>query len=418
MLPRDPAGTLVATRRVLILAYAFLPENLVGTLRPARFSKYLPEFGFSIQVVTASAQDPGTLTPQVCYVKDPTRDGLGFFGKVLRKVESLLMKVYASGGGSQALSWIPSAVKKSEERMPFDCIISTSPPIATHLAALCLKLRHPGLGWVADFRDPLYGNPSRIEKRTRFWDEYIERLIFRHADRVIATTDALADVWRARYPRWKSKVTHIWNGFDPADDTTALPLPSRNRRIVAHVGDIYGGRHPEQLILAVQHLLESAEISPSSIEFSFVGYVDKQYLQQFDKLIQRGVLSLSPLSKSHEEARRLMAEADSLVLVDWTDGSGGLQVPAKLFVYIQIGRPILAITKTDSPVDRILSMSDVPYVCLYPGDSVEQSAAKLQKFLSLPSSPVPPSDWFLREFDGRKQAQSLAGILRSFMPGS
>ena len=390
MSPSDPSLRSIKANRVLILAYAFLPENLVGALRPARFARYLREFGFATNVVTASVQDPGVVAGEVYYVRDPVRDGRGFFGKVLRVSESLLMKIYASGGGSQALAWILNARSKSEERMPLDYVISTSPPIATHLTALLLKRRHPSLRWVADFRDPLYGNPSRIEKRTRFWDKYIEALIFRHADCVIATTDALADVWRERYPQWRSKVTHIWNGFDPADDIKALPPRRSDRKIIAHVGDIYGGRHPEQLIDAVQHLLEAGAISPSSLEFLFAGYVDTQYMQLFDKLTQEGLLSLSPLSKSHAEARRLMAEADSLLLVDWTEGSGGLQVPAKLFVYIRIGRPILAITRMDSPVDRILARSGVPYVCLYPGDSVEQSAAKLQRFLSLPSTPANP----------------------------
>jgi len=411
----DPTDNPINARRVLILAYAFLPENLVGALRPARFAKYLREFGFSTQVVTASVQEPGAFENEVCYVRDPVRDGHGFVGQVLRLSESLLMKAYASGGGSQALAWLPSALQESEERMPFDYIISTSPPTVTHLTALGLKLRHPSLRWVADFRDPLYGNPSRIENRTRFWDKYIERVIIRHADCVIATTDALADVWRERYPEQRSKVTHIWNGFDPADEIRALPTRGCERKIIAHIGDIYAGRHPEQLINAAQHLLEAGALSPSSLEFSFAGYIDVQYLRLFDPLIQKGVLSLSPLSKSHAEARRLMAEADSLLLVDWTEGSGGLQVPAKLFVYIQIGRPILAITKVDSPVDRILSRSEVPYVGLYPDDSVEQSAAKLRKFLSMPSTPTRPSEWFIREFDGRKQAEKLAGILRSML---
>jgi len=301
--------------------------------------------------------------------------------------------------------------------MPFDYVISSYPPVATHLTALILKRRHPKLIWVADFRDPLSGNPGATDKRTFFWDKHIERVIFTHADCTIATTDALANLWRDRYPKSKSKVTHIWNGFDPADEIEPLPIPSRDQKITAHVGEIYNGRHPRLLLSGLKHLLETRAIDTSRVKFWFFGDLDPRLdLSMFSGLIEQGVLSLFPQAKSSAEARRLMAEANSLLLVDWTDNSGGYQVPAKLYLYIRIGRPILAITKIDSPVERILAKSDVPYVCLYPGDSPEQCATKLQEFLQLSSTPVQPSDWFLHEFDAHGQAKRLAGILASIKP--
>jgi hypothetical protein len=101
-------------------------------------------------------------------------------------------------------------------------------------------------------------------------------------------------------------------------------------------------------------------------------------------------------------------EADGLLLVQpQTD----VQVPGKLFEYICIGRPILALVPRKFAVEHILESAGVPYVCIYTDDRLGDVDQKVLDFLSIPSQPTPYSDWFGNNFDGNLQAKQMAGIV-------
>jgi hypothetical protein len=108
-----------------------------------------------------------------------------------------------------------------------------------------------------------------------------------------------------------------------------------------------------------------------------------------------------------QEARRLTAQADGLLLLQ---PQSAIQVPAKLFEYLAIGRPILALVPRDSAVEYILSRAGVPYRCIYSDDEPEAADRTLQDFLALPSDPVHFNPWFEEQFDGRRQTAELASL--------
>ena len=51
----SPAAQPRSKGEVLIIAYYFPPQNTAGAARPSRFHKYLPEFGYRTQVISAAA---------------------------------------------------------------------------------------------------------------------------------------------------------------------------------------------------------------------------------------------------------------------------------------------------------------------------------------------------------------------------
>jgi hypothetical protein len=286
-------------------------------------------------------------------------------------------------------------------------MISTSPPLTTHLAALAAKTLY-GWPWIADFRDPLLGNPYR-KKSTQTIDRMVEKAIFRNADALIANTDAVAELWRGKYQEHATKIHVICNGFDPHDTMCPSPIPQQTRRVLRHVGSIFGDRYPEMLLASLNRLIASGKCDPGALCLDLVGPLDSP---------ERAATSESwfqcnPNAVSKSEANRLIMEADYLLLLDVTKGNVGLQVPAKTFDYIRIGRPILACTLRSSPVDRILTRSGVPYMGLYAGDSDEEIDRRILTFLSFSSEPVEPSNWFQQTFDGRLQVKTLAKIIET-----
>ncbi len=386
-----------------MIAHAFHPERVVGALRPFRFSKSLPACGYSVTVLTASAQPEAP--ESVRHI--PQRRT--FAEKVLRK---FLVP------GEEALPWIGPAFRAAAQlhaATPFSAVFSTFPPTAVHAVALRLNRRF-GIPWIADFRDPMRGSSVRLHHAFPHVDRIFEPQIFRRAAAVIANTDAVGEAWKRRYPEFAHKVTAIWNGFDPCETVGPAPIPPRPYRVLGHFGEIAAFRHPGALLASLERLIGAGRLDPAGLRIHLAGDVEAPGdPQTYAALAARGVIETSPLPPFAEAAAR-MAETDYLLVVDFTTGAPGLQVPSKLYTYIRIGRPVLAITSPNSPVERILRRSEIPHACIYPGSPAEEIDRRVLEFLRLPSDPVRASDWFWENFDCTAQTKLLASILDRVAP--
>jgi glycosyltransferase involved in cell wall biosynthesis len=402
--------TNVPLRRVLLLAFHFPPDNASGAARPNRFFQYLPEFGYQPEVITA-ASSPNPLA-HVHFVPAPTRSpnrrtAAGLREMVLRKF------VFPNDEGvlwADSAARFAGALHRSE---PVAAVISTFPPVNTHLAALRLKQRYR-LPWIADFRDPMLGNPFRSsDYMAGVAAQFLEPRIFRKADAILSVTDVISENWRRQYPQHADKIHTLWNGFDPSERISPLPIPPRQARVMAHVGNLYGFRHPAFVLASVQRLLERSFLAPGQVRVHLVGELDEDirraHAELFADLETRQAIEYTN-SLPRPEALRIMGEADYLLLVDMV-GGGGYAVPAKLFEYLRIGRPILAVTPRNSPVERILESSKVPYRTVHPDDDPARVDEQVLQLLQLPSEPVAPSAWFEETFDGRRQTAAVARLL-------
>jgi glycosyltransferase involved in cell wall biosynthesis len=395
------------TRSVLLVTYHFPPDSESGAARPHRFYRYLPEFGYSVHVITAA---PAAANSHIHPVPIPASIGrkmspLGFTERVLRKF---------CFPHDEAMLWSWPVVRAAEKLISegsIRAIFSTAPPLNTHLAALWLKRRY-GLPWIADFRDPLRDNSFRATTGLPgAVDRTVEAAIFDHADALIAVTDAIAGAWCKNYPQWKQKFHIIWNGFDPQEIVRPEPTPQREYKLMAHVGNLYGVRQPVKVLSALQKLRGHLT---AGVRVLLVGHMDEQirtnHAALFAELEARGSLECRPVVP-RAEALRLMSQADYLLLLDIHESPQAYAVPAKLFEYLRLGRPILALTTPGSPVDRILERAGVPYRCIYHQDNDEKAAATLASLLQLSTDPVSPSQWFGEQFDGRSQTAALARLL-------
>ena len=321
------------------------------------------------------------------------------------------------------MRWSADAFREAESLVrshPNTVLFSTFPPLSTHIAALRIKRKY-GVRWIADFRDPLAGSPSRVVSGRIFralasvTDRTVQNAIFRHADVLIANTDTVLDRWRNQSPEFASKMVHIWNGFDQEDMLEAAPKPVRAFTVIAHVGGIYTGRHPAPLLESIDRLSRAGRINPKELLVHLVGYIRWDQLpnrELFVRLSDAGVLR-APGGVPLAEARQIMREADYLLLLDVLVAGAGQQIPSKLFEYIPIGRPILAITTRNSPTDRVLSKSGIRYTCIYSDSSADEADQALLELLSMPSDPVRPSNWFLQNFSAESRARTLAGLIGS-----
>jgi glycosyltransferase involved in cell wall biosynthesis len=248
--------------------------------------------------------------------------------------------------------------------------------------------------------------------------EFLERKIFATADLLIANTEPAAERWRERFPEYPRKIQVLWNGFDPEDPIAASPLPDRPYRVLAYFGSTYVGRQPGKLLASVERLVASKQLDGSSIRIRLVGSPRSQVGDLPAALEKLGCVEIVDRIP-RPEAQHLMATSDYLLLLDLEGHTEGLHVPAKIFEYLRVGRPILAYTCKNSAVERVLDRSGVPHVCVYQTDSDPKADRKVAAFLELSTEPVEMAPACREDFSAPSQAARLANWLcpNFTMPG-
>ena len=411
---REPMTAKPSKGSILVLAYYYPPQNTSGAARPSRFVKYLGEIGFRMHVISAGVGADTVLVDGEAVDSDA----------VWLKMASSAGRVYNRlvGAYGDRMPWVPYATNAAVNvlsRQPLDFIISTSPPLATHLVAMRLKQKFR-IPWIADFRDPLAGNPFGPKRQN--YRSFLERKIFEFADLVLSTTDVLQKAWAERYPQYNHKFHTIWNGFDPEEGVEAVPSRGEGPRILAHVGEIYGARTPRMIIDSLDRLFHSGRIGLNDIRLCLVGPLDENSSLRsnaaFLRLRETGLVECREGLVDRSQALAITAQADQLLLLDVSDVDVSLQLPAKLFDYLRVQRAVVAQTTKGSPSDRILANSGVPHECIYRDDTAAMVDDKLLRALQLPRATNPANEWFWSQFDGRRQAHQLAALLGGFHRGS
>jgi glycosyltransferase involved in cell wall biosynthesis len=394
-------------RKLLIIAHAFPPNPAPGSARAWRLYKYLPEFGYETYVVTASRPDKPQ--PRVTWVPVPAKN-----------LAERLLRKYAFPVDEDMLWAFPvlRAAQRLIAETPMDAVLSSFPYIQSHIIAHRLKKKF-GLPWIADYRDPIVGNPFRqVTGLPGLTDRFVSGRFLAAADLLVSVTDYGRQAWIQRHPEVASKSAVIWNGYDPEETIAPRPIPSKPYRLISHFGSFYGGRAPVVPLASALRLIRRGALDPAHFRFRLVGAIEPKIQDDnqdlFAQLTAMECLELVPIMP-RPQALDAMMESDSLLLADTNRAEIGHTVPAKLFEYVRVGRPMLALTVPGSPVERILAMSGVRFVTLSPQMDENTIDARLLEFLSLPIDPVDLSEQFLVEFNGRNQACTLAGLLDTML---
>jgi glycosyltransferase involved in cell wall biosynthesis len=293
-------------------------------------------------------------------------------------------------------------------------VLSTYPPMGAPFAAYLIARKYK-LPWIADYRDPLgvFAPSVRLNKFHRAIADFLERHFARTADRSIANTDVAGERLTRLVPAHASRIEVIWNGFDPDRRLHALPIPNRSFKVLSHVGTLYQDRAITDLLLSIQRLIADGRLDPSSIRIHQVGDAAPTCLPDEDFVRaaeQNGWLQLTTRTLPQKEAQQIMCSSDGLILLQ---PHTAIQVPAKLYEYLQVGRPILAHVTRHSVIERVLSRSGVPYTCVYPDQSPAEFDAAVSSFLEGDFTTVRPSNYFEQNFNGQHQAETLARIIGS-----
>ena len=363
-------------KKVLIITYYWPPAGGPAVQRIVKFAKTLPLFGWQPLILTV--QDPSSPSadsslladiPSSCNVyKTGTFEPFNLYRRLTgRKSGSRLPKDIIIKKADEKLSellarmiranvfipdarvgWIPQMVKQGmkiiHDEKP-DLIFSSSPPHSLQIGARRIA-RKSGLPWIADFRDPWIGAlwEQEIERfaPTRSMNQWFEKRVLRDATAITTVSDEVASYLNHRV---KNTYRTIFSGFE---DRPYVAQPKDKFRIF-YLGNMSRYQSPASFLKAVRGLPEEMR---TMIEWSVIGRVNEAHSSQITAdgqipFTTRDFLPLKEMMKMGERASLL------LLINPPADYDSGL-ISAKIFDYLALDRPILAIGKKGGTLDQLL----------------------------------------------------------------
>ncbi len=382
-------------KRVLLVSYHFPPVGGAGVQRPAKFAKYLREFGWDVSVIMAANPSVPVLDEslladipiETIIRKARTWEpGYKFKNNIAQQNQeennhlkpSLLNRTKAKLKGiirssakmilqpDPQVLWLPSAKKEALKLLrsiPHDLILATAPSYSNLLLGSKLK-KKTGLPLVLDYRDEWdisskYLENSQRDRFSHFIQERMQKKILRSADALIATTKASTNHLLQRAKSFGTTLPGIciYNGFDDSDfekinQQTVSCTASKKTRIV-YTGTLWNLTTVEPLTLAIEQLTITAPEILQKLEFVFVGRKTTEQQQLLERIAKTGCSIENRDYCEHTEALNLMNSADVLCLL-LSDVPGAERVaPAKLFEYLAMRKEILAITPAGETADIV-----------------------------------------------------------------
>jgi glycosyltransferase involved in cell wall biosynthesis len=359
-----------------MLAHHFPPAGGTGSNRALAFARYLPEHGWRPTVITPGAgwaanRDEGLLgevldTVHIVRTRSweprPARkvpaaqiDAIPTRRPVLRSHVGHLKRFPDAHVG-----WLPFALAAAR-RQPYTLAYSSSGPFTSHVVGLLLKrvTRKP---WVAELRDGWYLWNRAIFPDYPVWRAGLERrleaAVIRSADRVILVTDRMAHAFRRQYADLPA--THfdvVSNGFDAAQ-VGLRPTTATHHQTwrVLHAGALYYGRSLAAFLQAARQLKAANPSFARDFRLTLLGTLDAAARREVEA---SGLdASVEVLGQTdHASALRTMRSADALLLVANTTPGAEATVPGKLFEYLAVGRPVIAVAPPQSSTADVLDQT-------------------------------------------------------------
>lgn len=375
-------------RRVLWLAYFFPPLGGGGCQRTLKLVRYLEPLGWNSTVVTVRDPDYWILDPSLAAEIPPAAEVIRVRALTAQRLLALTRSLGRSLGGRagaaveepqgarrrgvftalrRAQSWVMipdgyvgwarAAGRAAARRIAaggIDALWTTSSPESAHVAGLSLKRRF-GIPWVADFRDPwvgrvTYAPPSRWHDARH---RALESAVVRAADRATVVSEAMAALYRGRYPDLPAdRFVVLPNGVDGDDwrradegifaSTAADRAADAGRFVLLHAGQLAHRPTARTLLEGARRAIAADPSLAASLRIRFLG--GNEEIAAGDPLVRSlgGVVSLDP-SRPHLEALAAMRRADALLLLGHGGRADSLLYTGKIYEYLTSGRPVLAV---------------------------------------------------------------------------
>lgn len=338
--------------------------GLAGVGRPLSLFKGLPQKGYDCDVLTVKPVTYWAYEPELLDGLDLQRvfrSGshdpqrlmylLGI-RKIKQSVAGTTRKATNRFFPDSKTGWVRAAVRLGRtlvENYRYDAILSTSPPISSHLVARTLA-REFSVPWVADFRDfwtshrieDTYDKPRLVRKGKRLLEEIVNE-----ATAITGVTGAVID--------YLGSGTVISNGYDErAEDWRQSP--DKKRFVIGLPGNVDSAESIRPLLALLSQLRDDAQAVFDHTVILQLGAVDSEWflslLKEYDLENHCEILGYQPRKRCIETLARA-----SMFYIGLSGRLDPQTVPSRIFELLASGRPLLAHAPADSAPARLVELA-------------------------------------------------------------
>ncbi len=392
-------------KKLLVVAYHFPPSIEVGGIRPAKFTRYLHEFGWETIVLTIKEKNIHSIEPErlgeieniriyrasvwptatEIFVRwkrkllgrknkiqslhnlrnnflndNPKKHSPSF--KLIFKAKQFMKSILELP--DEQNGWLLPAIWKGYrliKRENIDTIFATAPPETSLLVGHILS-KLTGAKLVIDLRDPcfsiIFKELMHANKLANSIEQYIGEKIVHSAEKIITVTEELREYMINYYPGLKKeKISVIWNGYDKKDreelSESDEEKEDRDKKkfVISYIGRFYKGQNPSGFFIAIRDLLNEGFIYEENISLNFVGsahYVKGELVkgEPIEEMVTR--YNLGKITKitghvPYKKAIKEMEKADILLVFSQTKHEYFI-IPSKVFEILGLEKRILCFT--------------------------------------------------------------------------
>jgi glycosyltransferase involved in cell wall biosynthesis len=376
---------------IVLVAYYYPPLGGVGSQRALSFARHLPSCGYDVVVVTpergAYGLDPslpadgalpgvrvvrtGSFEPAVLARRlrgrrgDAAPAGAMVDGAGRGRVASIVRKALTASVyyPDHARGWIGAAARAARNAARESgavAIVSTSPPVSGHVAAL-RAASAAGVPAILDFRDLWTAHRDASDQSSRARRERrLERELLRGAAAVTTVSENCRAWLVARHGApAEATIRVLRNAHEEADFADAPPPRDPAVFRIVHAGTLYGAKQDTTAFFrALADVRTAGVFGGRRVEVVLAGKVDAHAVDAAraagceDALVMPGFVT-------HGEAIALMRGATVNLLLTWSEEgpvADGV-CPGKMYEQIAARRPVLALALPTCEAASVLAGS-------------------------------------------------------------
>jgi len=308
-------------------------------------------------------------------------------------------------------NWKLPALKACRELVQggdINAVISSSPPVTSHLIASELKKEHR-IQWIADFPHLWSQNNSySYSTLRRMIDRALELRTLSRADAMTTTSGPLAEKLQLLH---KEKMVHvITHGFDP-DTVNTAPDKLTDKFSITFTGSFDPVlRRPTMLLTALRELISESVIDKERLDVRFYGREETWVDSEVEKYGLSGVVKQCgrvPMPVAQAKQR----ESQLLFNPKWDDPEEPGIHSLKILEYLAARRPILATGKYRDVVDKLLDETGAGVCASSAAETKKALAGAYQEYKSTGKVTWHGDESRVNSYSQREMARNFAQIL-------
>ena len=371
-------------KKVLIITYYWPPAGGSGVQRWLKFVKYFRDFG--IEPVIYTVKNPNYPIEDESLLKEIPKnleilkqpiwepnnllsilgkkktESAGFLNSNPSLIGKLVQYIRANYFIPDARKfWVQPSVKylkKYLKENKIDVVITTGPPHSMHLIGLNLK-KQLGIKWIADFRDPWteidYFHQLPLTKKAIKKHYFLEKEVLENADAVLVVGNTM----KGNYMKFNKKTYVVTNGFDSEILDVKTELDSKFT--LTHIGLMNSDRNPKMLWEVLAEIMNENHTFANDFELKLIGKVDTSVINDISNFnLDKNVTIINYVS--HNKVIEFQKRAQVLLLIVNNVPSANQIITGKIFEYLMVKRPILAIAPKNGDLAEIIQKTTSGFV--------------------------------------------------------